>query len=146
MSNKIQFRRSLVTTVVPSLWQLINAWEPFVNLVDERLFISKWDWTMFEVWVWWAWLPLPLYTITNWTTDRSFDADNITLNELANVVATLINDTQEWLVWPTWATWAAWTNWQWVPTWWTAWQILKKVDWTNFNTTWADDIVDGWTF
>lgn len=32
------------------------------------------------------------YSVTNSTTDRSFDADAMTLNELADVVATLIND------------------------------------------------------
>lgn len=141
--SKIQFRRNSVTTVVPSIGQLINAWEPFVNITDERLFVSKWDWTSFEVWVWWAGLPLPLYTVTNGSTDRAFDANSVTLNELADVVATLITDTQEWLVWPTWATWA---NWEWVPAWGTAWQVLKKIDWTDYNTEWAADIVDGWTF
>ncbi len=35
---------------------------------------------------------VPAYTVTNAITDRSFDADNTTIAELADVVATIIND------------------------------------------------------
>ncbi len=35
--------------------------------------------------------------------------------------------------------WEVWNNWEWVPIWWTAWQILAKIDWTDFNTEWVED-------
>lgn len=123
---------------------------------------------------------LPTYTITNPTTDRAIDLSNMTLNELANVVWTLIEDIESGLKWPQWDTgiWissitlisgthAPWTldtyrvtytdlstfdfqvyngadgaDWQWVPTWWTAWQVLAKIDWTDFNTEWIDQSLD----
>jgi len=34
------------------------------------------------------------YTVSNATTDRTFNADSLTVNELADVVGTLINDLQ----------------------------------------------------
>jgi len=100
MSNKLQLRRSSVTSLVPSLWQLINAWEPFVNIQDEKMYISKWDWTFFTVW--WELQSLPTYTVTNDTEDRVIDADNITINKLADILSTFIKDAQQWLVWPAW--------------------------------------------
>lgn len=100
MSNKLQLRRSTTPASQPSAWQAINAWEPFVNMQDEKMFVSKWDWTFFQVW--WELTPLPTYTITNDTPDRVIDANSITLNKLADVVATLLRDAQEWLVGQPW--------------------------------------------
>ena len=37
--------------------------------------------------------PVSAYTVTNATDDRSFDADSTTIDELADVVATIIKDT-----------------------------------------------------
>lgn len=49
MFNKIQLKRNTTPWITPSVEQTVNAWEPFVNISDEKLFISKWDWTYFEV-------------------------------------------------------------------------------------------------
>jgi hypothetical protein len=38
----------------------------------------------------------PAYSVTNVTTDRAYDANSTTLNELADVVGTLIADLQSW--------------------------------------------------
>lgn len=44
----IQLRHSETSwQAIPEDWE---KWEAFVNLVDENLKISKWDWTSFEVW------------------------------------------------------------------------------------------------
>lgn len=51
-----------------------------------------------------AWVALPAYTVTGHTTDRAINVANTTLNEVANVLATHILDTQNWLVWPKWNT------------------------------------------
>lgn len=71
MSNKIQIRRSISSWQVPSAWQLVSVWELFVNTSDERLFVSKWDWTFFELlssWNWNTWVEVsvwPTNTLTN---------------------------------------------------------------------------------
>jgi len=85
-----------------------------------------------------AWEALPDYTITNATTDRELDADNYTLDELADLQSTVINDINSWLVWPTWPQGVKWDDWVWIATWWTAWQVLSKIDWTDYNTEWVD--------
>lgn len=37
-------------------------------------------------------VPIGTYTTTNLTTDRDMDADSVTLDELADILATLIED------------------------------------------------------
>lgn len=49
MTSTIKLRSSSSWGTTPSAWQLTNIWEAFVNTADEKMFISKWDWTYFEV-------------------------------------------------------------------------------------------------
>ena len=50
MTNIIQIKRSISSGQVPSAWALTFVWELFVNTADEKLFVSKWDGTYYEVW------------------------------------------------------------------------------------------------
>lgn len=132
MTNKIKLRKSTTPWVTPSAWQSTDTWEPFVNIPDEKLFISKWDWTSFEVWE--AWTPLPTYTVTNNITDRSFDANSVTLHELADILWTLINDVQTWLVWPQWPAGSD-AEW-WVSSYYFNWDL------SDFNWNWAKSVAN----
>ena len=49
MTNTIQIKRSLATGSEPGYSLLNKTGEPIVNIADERFFISKWDWTFFEL-------------------------------------------------------------------------------------------------
>jgi len=78
----------------------------------------------------WDVLSLPVYTVSNVTEDREFDADNYTTDELADVLWTLINDVTKWIKW---------NDWLWVPAGWTTGQILAKVSDTDNDTEWKDE-------
>ena len=54
--------------------------------------------------------PLPTYTITNPTTDRAIDENATSINEIVNVLGTLITDVQTGLVWPVWPVWPNWVD------------------------------------
>ena len=90
----------------------------------------------------WDVLSLPVYTVSNVTEDREFDADDYTTDELADVLWTLINDVTKWIKW---------NDWLWVPAGWTTGQILAKVSDTDNDTEWKDEaqwghlIQDEWT-
>lgn len=52
--------------------------------------------------LWWGWgtiIPLPTYTITNNTHDRTVDLNITSLDEVWQVLWTLVNDIETWLTW-----------------------------------------------
>jgi hypothetical protein len=51
---------------------------------------------------------LPWYNVINISEDRFLNWDWITLDEIANILWTFINDVKSWLVWPQWPKWVFW--------------------------------------
>ena len=100
MTNKIQFKRSSVASNTPTTEEAINPWEPFVNLTDEKLFISKWDWTSFEVW--WEWTGWSTWwnakTFTLWEDLSAWEVIRI-INDWWAKIKKALNVTSAWNWW-----------------------------------------------
>jgi len=115
-------------TTFPEVWAV---WKIFIAIDENKQY--RWDWSDYvELRSLPAWIvPLSGYAATNYTEDRTYDADNTSLDEISDVIWTLLNDVENWLRWP---------RWVWVPTWGTAWQVLSKIDWEDWNTEWINYI------
>lgn len=79
--------------------------------------------------------PLPTYTVSNVSTDRSFDADSTTVGEIADVLGTLVGDVQSGLVGPVGPG---------VPVGGSTGKSLVKVSGDDYDTEWADPVDPGW--
>ena len=124
--ESVYYEWSSYICIATTIWNLptdTNYWE---------ILVSKWDtWLTGDTWPQWIqWDAWP--TGDTWTT---WD--------------TWIQWIQ-WDTWPTGDTWPQgiqwdiweqgiqWDDWEWVIAWWTAWQVLSKIDWTDYNAEWTD--------
>ena len=94
------------------IWDWVKTWTQLPNFNNDWV-----DWTNWADWVNWT-------SGTNWTNWTNWNdwTDGTNWNN--------------WTNWNDWINWNNWTDWQWVPTGWATWQVLSKIDWTNFNTEW----------
>lgn len=80
----------------------------------------------------WETIWLPVYTISNGSITRTFNANNLTLHWLADIVYTLIEDIKSWLEaisipWEDWNDWAPWQDWEdWND--WTDWVWITSIE------------------
>ena len=95
-SKRIEFDFSETDIVA----QVISQSTSSPTVTTDKLYNVAWD--LYWNWLWIWWVALPWYTITNTTTDRTFDANSYTMDELADVLWTLVNDINDWLTWPQW--------------------------------------------
>ena len=77
-----------------ALWSKQDTLVSWGNIKTINWTTLLWSWNIVV-----SWIALPAYTVTWNTTDRTIDVANTTLNEVANVLATHILDTQNWLKW-----------------------------------------------
>jgi len=106
------------------------------NLIDWIEFSGWWaTWPTWPTWPWADPILMPTYTVTNKTTDRQLDCDSVWINELADVLWTLIDDIKYWVKWATGATWNTGETWATGATWNTGETWATGATW-NTGETW----------
>jgi len=144
--------KTSATTCYVKWWKIFDEWE--FKVVEDNSNISLAEWTNY-VYVDWT----ELKTVTTKQSWQLYVAEikvnsewEITSFETYNVI---------WLWWPQWSKWDKgdkwdkWdkgdkgdpgedgTDWEWVPAWWTTWQLLAKKSDNDYDVEWKD--VEEWT-